>query len=75
MSVEIDTTDGLSAGPPVELFDTGLSVDAGLDQYAVAYDGQSILVACPVSTEESGAVRVVLVQNWFTELERLVPTN
>ena len=56
------------------LFETDLEVRVGVDQYAVSRDGQRFLIATPAD-ERNEVPASVVVQNWFTELERLVPTN
>ncbi len=44
--------------------------------YDIAPDGQRFLMIKPVETTEEGlANQVVLVQNWFEELKRLVRTD
>ena len=42
--------------------------------FDIAPDGQRFLMIKPVG-ETGGAQGVIVVENWFTELERLVPTN
>ena len=42
--------------------------------YDVALDDQSFLMTRPVETE-TGATSLILVQNFFEELKRLVPTD
>ena len=74
MVVEIDTVGNLRFETPTVLFEGRYAYDAyGRDSrnYDVAPDGQRFLMVKP--DEDSGEVVVVL--NWFTELERLVPTN
>ncbi|MDX1390496.1 MAG: hypothetical protein R3344_15010, partial [Acidobacteriota bacterium] len=74
MSVSIDTTSGFSAAAPVPLFDTGILVDTGLDQYAVTGDGQRFLIASPVLDGRNDSTgRIVVVLDWFEELKRLAP--
>jgi hypothetical protein len=44
--------------------------------YDIAPDGQRFLVVKPVKTTEGDTRNdVVLVENWFEELKRLVPTD
>jgi len=48
-----------------------------LDQppsYDVAPDGRFLMIK-PNEGEQDGALRITVVQNWFEELQRLVPTN
>jgi len=72
MAVSVDTTDGFYPGKPTPLFQTGLAVDGQVEQYAVASDGIRFLVPTPVGPSVAS---LVLVQNWFEELKRLVPTE
>ncbi len=79
MAVEITTEPELRASPPIELF-TGDQVGTNLRplfnnfgrHYDVAPDGERFIV---VQGVERGRNEVVVVQNWFEELKRLVPTD
>jgi hypothetical protein len=76
MSVAISGAGPLSPGPPTRLFDTGLVVDPIRDQYAPSRDGRRFLISVPAETgSHESQPRVVVVQNWLTELQRLVPTD
>ncbi len=75
MSVPVRTEPAFEAGSPEVLF-TGI-YDSGFGRmYDIAPDGQKFLMVKPAGTTE-GRERshVVLVQNWFEELKRLVPTD
>jgi hypothetical protein len=45
--------------------------------YDVSADGQRFLVIkeTPGTDEDPPSARIILVQNWFEELKRLVPTK
>jgi Tol biopolymer transport system component len=74
MAVDVKTEGGLALGIPRQLFKTGLDVSLSIDQYAVSRDGQRFIL--PVRAERDiQPPRFVIVQNWFEELKRLVPTN
>jgi len=61
-------TPTLAAGPPVELFSGPYTLDLmGHQRWDVAPDGRFLMV------ENSDDFRIVLVQNWALELNRLVP--
>jgi serine/threonine-protein kinase len=66
-----------SAGPAVKLFDNGRHAGAGrLGQgraYDVSADGRFLMILDPPA-RDNGAVPLVVVLNWFAELERLVPS-
>jgi serine/threonine-protein kinase len=74
VSVPVETASGFRAGDPTELFSAlPYSYDASRN-YAVSPDGQRFLMVKPLPPQGSNAPnQVVLVQNWFDELERLVP--
>ncbi len=75
MAVPVRTEPAFEAGSPEVLFTGSYSVTIGR-MYDVAPDAQKFLMVKPVETTEGGAPNhVVLVQNWFEELERLVPTD
>ncbi len=61
----------LAFGPPVELFEGPYTLDLmGHQRWDVSPDGDRFLMV------ESGAdFRIVIVENWFEELERLAPTR
>jgi Tol biopolymer transport system component len=76
MSVALNASGRLSPGPPTPLFDTGLTVDPIRDEYAVSRDGKRFLISVPAETEgQTSRPRIVVVQNWISELRRLVPTD
>ena len=58
-------------GNPKRLFQTGISVIAGLDQYAVTGDGQRFLILNSEKEEQESSITIVL--NWFEELKKRVP--
>ena len=77
MAVPINTGTGdtFEAGTPVALFDASefpKSVPTLPTFFDVTPDGQRFLFTRPVSEQN---VRIVVVQNFFDELERLLPTK
>ena len=75
MAVPVRTEPELKPGSPREIFTGSYVVFIGR-MYDIAPDGQKFLMVKPVETTEGGARNdVVLVLNWFEELERLVPTD
>jgi len=56
---------------PIDHFETDTIV--GAHTYDVAPDGRFLFVRAEEEGDAELANRVVVVQNWFTELERLVP--
>ncbi len=79
MVVPIDTEPTFRAGNPERLFE-GLYVLAGgrpSRRFDIAPDGQRFLMVKPpgaATDDATAAPDLVLVQNWFEELQRLVPT-
>jgi hypothetical protein len=58
-------------GPPLELFEGPYTLDLmGHQRWDVTPDGDNFLMV-----ENGDDFRLVVVQNWFEELERLAPTN
>jgi serine/threonine-protein kinase len=77
MAVEVTTRPGFSAGRPRVLFE-GQYLASVFPLIGVAYDvspdGQRFLMIKEAEQSPS-ATQIVVVQNWFEELKRLVPTN
>ena len=75
MAVPVRTELAFEAGSPQVLF-TGIYAGRVGRMYDVAPDGQRFLMIKPAETTEEGVEnQVILVQNWFEELKRLVPTG
>ncbi len=76
MRVPIVTTPVFSPGTAEVLFQGAYFWGAGLTgrAYDIAPDGQRFLMI-KESGETAGEQRIVVVENWFEELKRLVPTN
>ncbi len=75
MAVPVTTEPAFEAGSPQELFTGSYAVRIGR-MYDIHPDGQRFLMVKPAETTEGGSSsHVVLVQNWFEELQRLVPTD
>jgi len=68
MAVDIVTSAGLNSGIPRPLFDTGLTLEPTLDQYAVTSDGQRFLVLKPVAG--AAPVPITVVVNWAPSLKQ-----
>jgi len=69
MVVGIKTEPTFTAGSPVVLF-TGRYTDPSGVNYDISPDGQRFLMI----KQEEGPGQINVVQNWFEELRRLVPT-
>ena len=76
-AVSAATTPKLKIGTPVELFRGSYYIPATgspRPQYDVTADGQRFLMlASAAGTDSESRSRIVVVQNWFEELKRLVP--
>ena len=73
----VDMREDGTVGTPTELFE-GNYVSAGPGAtrlYHIAPDGRFLMMkdAGTATTEDGAITQVVLVQNWFEELQRLVP--
>jgi len=80
MSVTVESKDAaLVARAPESLFSLiGIRVAGGVPSYDVAPRGERFLFTKSFGpTNQSGPTlsRIIVVQNWFEELKRLVPTN
>jgi hypothetical protein len=71
------TKDGssLRAGKPQLLFRTRMTSAAVTTGYDVTADGQRFLVVVREEREAPVVTEIHVVVNWFSELERLVPTG
>ena len=68
----------LKPGTPTQLFESSSYVFArtGQRSYDVAPDGRFVMLKnTDTSAARTTAPRIVIVQNWFEELKRLVPTK
>jgi Tol biopolymer transport system component len=77
MAVEIATKPGFTAGTPRMLFEGAYEPAPvmALRNYDVSRDGQRFLMIKPVEQEQAALTQIVVVQNWFEELKRRVPTG
>ena len=78
--VAVATEPKLRVGTPVQLFQGPFYIPptgSPRPQYDVAADGQRLLMLTTRSSTDSSPARprIVIVQDWFEELRRLVPTN
>jgi hypothetical protein len=76
MAVRVESAPSFAFQRPEPVLDRGkylLSTPAPL-QYDVSPDGQRFLVLKAVAeADESESLRVIVVQNWYEDLKRLVP--
>jgi Tol biopolymer transport system component len=80
MVVDIQTQPSFSAGKPRQLFEGpyGNNSPAGswTADYSIAVDGQRFLMLKPKEQQQQTALtQINVVQNWFEELKRRVPTG
>jgi serine/threonine-protein kinase len=77
VTVRINTQPTFSTGKPTKLFDAPYFAVSGTRRYDVTADGQRFLFIKNIADRSapSGAPGLVVVQNWFEELKRLVPTK
>ena len=80
MGVQVGNGDTWSPAAPVKLFDASGFYTGGTanpyDNYDVAKDGRFLMIK-PKGTAGEGApsTNLIVVQNWFEELKRLVPVK
>jgi Tol biopolymer transport system component len=79
-AVSVTTKPALKVERPVELFQGPYYISSGgspRPQYDVTPDGQRflLLASAPGTNGSVARPRMVVVQNWFDELKRLVPTH
>lgn len=76
MSVKVTTTPSFSAGTPEAVFEHLDFRIAWGRSYDVAPDGQRFLLTLDKgATTNLAPAQMILVQHWFEELRRLVPTH
>ena len=75
VAVQSGTT--LVAGRPQLLFELAMLVHSRWDRpYDIAPDGRFLIIRSDQAETGGGtASNLIVVQNWFEELKRLVPTN
>ena len=74
-AVNVDTDTGFRPGVPRLLFEAPYIsdfIDQGNPNYDVSLDGEQFLM---VRGNADAALQLVVVQNWFEELKRLVPSD
>ncbi len=77
MTVPVQTEPNFTPATPEVLFEGDYFAGAGGRAYDVSPDGERFLMIIEGEGAEStsAAPQIILVQNWFEELRRLVPTN
>jgi eukaryotic-like serine/threonine-protein kinase len=76
MVVELTTQPGFAAGTPRMLFEGPyVPTPTTPPNYDISPDGQRFLMLKPSESAESALTQIIVVQNWFEELKRRVPTG
>ena len=77
MAVPVQTDPGFAAGNPAVVVEGSYATPQGGRTYDVSPDGRRFLMIKESAATGDAAPRpqIVLVQNWFEELKRLVPTR
>ena len=74
--VDVQTTGGFTCGKPHLLFEkSGFMMGGPLSSYDVSLDSQRLLMVKAEQRKPAPVTEMILVQNWFEELKRLVPTG
>ena len=75
-AVPVQSGTTLVTGRPHVLFELPMLVSRGNRPYDIALDGRFLIIRSAQAEIDGGpASNLILVQNWFEELKRLVPTN
>ena len=76
MAVDITTQPNFAAGKPRMLFQGPyLNTTILMPYYDVSPDGERFLMLKPVEQAAVALTQIIVVQNWFEELKRRVPTG
>jgi serine/threonine protein kinase len=76
MAVDIATQPNFGAGKPRMLFEGGYELSPfPIPNYDVSPNGQRFLMLKPSQSVQASPTQIVVVQNWFEELKRRVPTG
>jgi len=71
MAVDVASQPSFSIGKPRMVFQGTYTSSS----YDVSPDGQRFLMVKPEQAASTSLTQIVVVQNWFEELKRLVPTG
>jgi serine/threonine-protein kinase len=75
-AVDVQTGSGFAASRPRLLFERpGYGVNQPIREWDISLDGQRFLMVKLDERKPQPVTELVLVQNWFEELKRLVPTG
>jgi serine/threonine-protein kinase len=75
LAVEITAAPTLAAGTPRKLFEFSTESISYIRPYDITIDGSRFIIAGRAERMPIEATRIMLVQNWFEELKRLVPAG
>ena len=76
MRVPVETEPTFTPGDPEVLFEDSYYFVGGARTYDLAPDGRFLMVKeAAMTTEADAELEIILVQHWFEELTRLVPTG
>jgi serine/threonine-protein kinase len=77
MAVPVKTDPGFAAGNPAVVFEGSYATPQGGRGYDVSPDGRRFLMIKEgaSSGDATPQAQIILIQNWFEELKRLVPTR
>jgi serine/threonine-protein kinase len=76
LTVTVQPGKTIVAGRPQVLFEFAMFVTAGGRPYDIAPDGRFFIIRSDEAESGAGtASNMIVVQNWFEELKRLVPTK
>ena len=75
MAAPVTLGASVSVGTPRKLFEGAFLLSSRGRGYDVTADGRRFVMVQPREQASLPATEIVIVENWFEELKRLVPTN
>jgi hypothetical protein len=75
-AVDVRTDTGFTPGKPHLLFEqAGYGIGAPIRSWDISLDGKRFMMVKLDDRKPESVNEMILVQNWFEELKRLVPTG
>ena len=75
MGVTVEAGQAFKAGTPTVLFEGPYVSNTGSREWDIAHDGRRFLVIEEEGAPGTTAANIIVVQHWFEELKRLVPSQ
>ena len=75
LAVPVQSGDDIALGNPEIVITGPYWRSSNYRDYDISLDGERFLVLKESGSDETTSTEIILVQNWFEELKRLVPTD